>query len=81
MTDKQFDNRSRGVLFKNDRKSEDKHPDYTGTYTDADGREFFLDAWVREGSKGKFFSIRTKEKTARKEAAGGAVPFDDSMPF
>jgi hypothetical protein len=78
---KEFDNRSRGVLFKNDRKSEDKHPDYTGNYMDADGKEYFLDAWVRDGAKGKFFSIRTKEKQARKEAAGGAVPFDDSMPF
>lgn len=79
----EYDNRSRGVLFKNDRKTEDKHPDYTGTYMDADGREFFLDAWLREGKKGKFFSLRTKEKTARKEApaSAGADPFDDSMPF
>jgi hypothetical protein len=78
---KEFDNRSRGVLFKNDRKSEEKHPDFTGTYMDADGKEYFVDAWVREGAKGKFFSFRTKEKQARKEAAGGDGPFDDSMPF
>lgn len=79
---KEFDNRSRGVLFKNDRKSAENHPDYTGSYTDADGREFFLDAWVREGAKGKFFSIRTKEKTARKEASGGrSDPLDDAVPF
>lgn len=78
---KEFDNRSRGVLFKNDRKRDEKSADYTGTYTDADGREFFLDAWLREGAKGKYFSLRTKEKTARKEGAGGAAPFEDPMPF
>lgn len=83
MEKKQYDNKNSGVLFKNERKSEDRHPDYTGTYTDAEGREFFLDAWIRESAKGKFFSIRTKEKTARKEAGSGrSDPFgDSSVPF
>ena len=78
----EYDNTNRGVLFKNDRKSAENHPDYTGSYMDADGKEYFLDAWVREGSKGKFFSIRTKEKQARKEAGSGSSdPFSDSVPF
>jgi hypothetical protein len=78
---KEYDNRNTGRLFKNDRKVDEKHADYQGHYTDADGNEFFLDAWIREGAKGKYFSLRMKPKQARKEAAGGSVPFDDAMPF
>lgn len=76
----EYDNKNRGVLFKNDRKKDDKSPDYSGTFTDGEGREFFLDAWVREGKKGKFFSVRAKEKQARREAASTGS-FSDEMPF
>ena len=79
---KEYDNKNTGAVFKNDRKTEDRHPDYTGTYTDGDGNEYFLDAWVREGKKGKFFSLRTKAKQPRRESAGGGfTPLDDAMPF
>lgn len=79
----EYDKKNTGVLFKNDRKSQDKHPDYSGSYTDGDGREFFLDAWIREGSKGKFMSLRTKLKQksqskpepAQEPAAEGDAPF------
>lgn len=76
----EYDNKNTAVLFKNDRKSEDRHPDYTGTLTLPDGTECFLDAWMREGKKGKYFSMRFKPKGQRKEA-GNAVPFEDPMPF
>jgi hypothetical protein len=83
MTGKQYDNKNTGVLFKNNRKTEDRHPDYTGHYTDGEGREFFLDAWIREGAKGKFFSIRAKAKEARREepADTASSPFDDAGWF
>lgn len=74
-----------GSLFKNDRKTSDKHPDYTGTWKDADGKEWQLAAWVKEGSKGKFFSLSASEKRA---VSGSGKPgvsehstMSDDLPF
>jgi hypothetical protein len=50
-----------GVLFKNDRKEKDSHPDYTGNGM-IDGREYWISAWVKDGGKGKFFSFAFKPK-------------------
>lgn len=77
----EYDNKNSGVLFKNSRKTEDKHPDYTGTYTDGDGNEFFLSAWIKTAKNGaKFMSLSTKPKTdkpqsAPKQAADAGEPF------
>lgn len=41
-------------LFKNEQKTEDKQPDYSGTMTDASGKQFRVSAWVNEAkSTGK----------------------------
>lgn len=50
-----------GVLFKNDRKEKDNHPDYTGNAM-IDGREYWISAWLKDGQKGKFFSFAFKPK-------------------
>lgn len=60
-----------GVLFKNDKKETEKHPDYTGT-ANIDGVEFWLSAWVKEGKKGKFMSLAFKEKEDRGGYSGGS---------
>lgn len=84
-----YDNSNTGVLFKNDRKTEDKHPDYTGSFYDANGSEYFCDAWIKKSSKsgGTFLSFRVKPKQARKEAAPQyasrplSQELDDEVPF
>lgn len=52
-----------GSIFKNDRKYSDKHPDYTGTMRGLDGIEYRVALWVKEGKKGKFFSLSQSEIT------------------
>jgi hypothetical protein len=67
----QYDNTNRGVLFDNDRKESDNHPDYTGKIN-VEGKEYWLSAWVKEGSKGEFFSLSVKPKEAQAAGGGGS---------
>lgn len=82
----QYDNTNSGVLFKNDRKESEKHPDYTGKLN-VNGEEFWLSAWIKTGQRGKFMSLSVKPKDMNasapaKAAAGIAEPYqDDAIPF
>ena len=71
-----------GSLFKNDRKNSENHPDYTGSIM-VNNREHYLSAWVKEGTKGKFFSVSIgKEKEAKGFTPKGADEIVDSdLPF
>ena len=67
----EYDNTSRGVLFKNDRKEKENHPDYKGNYTDANGAEFWLSAWLKKDKNGNtFMSLST---TAKDDAHNGGM--------
>ena len=81
-----YDNTNRGVLFKNDRKEKDSHPDYKGSIN-VGGEEFWLSAWIKEGNKGKFMSISVSPKEESKPLPAKAAPRyqqannDSDVPF
>lgn len=62
-----------GALFKNDRQEHDRQPSHTGSCV-IDGKPYFMDAWVKEGKNGRFFSIAFKPKLARDQGAGKNPP-------
>jgi hypothetical protein len=86
MTD--YDNTNRGALFRNDKASSDKHPTHTGKIN-VEGRDYYLNAWVKEGKKGKFFSLSVKPVDEQPGGSpdrfakpkGAEVDMDDSIPF
>jgi hypothetical protein len=54
---------NRGVLFTNKKKEKDTHPDYTGSFTDASGNEFWVSAWINKSKAGEtYMSFNTKSK-------------------
>lgn len=62
-----------GIIFKNDRKSADNQPDYTGNFTGLDGKKYNAALWVKEGKNGKkFFSFSQSEF---KEKSSKDIPF------
>ncbi len=48
-----------GMLMKNTRKQQESHPDYTGTWVNADGVDCYLDGWMNTSKAGnKYIKLR-----------------------
>ena len=81
-----YDNTNRGSLFRNNKKEEDRHPDFNGSIN-VEGTEYWLNAWVKESKKDgtKFFSLSVKEKQdspRQSSAPTRKTKMDDSdLPF
>jgi len=85
----EYDNTNGGVLFRNDKKETEKHPDMTGSL-DVDGVEYYLSGWTKTSKQGKKFlsvSVSPKQKVAQqhvqkaKQQFNQEVDYDDSIPF
>jgi hypothetical protein len=53
-------------LFKNNRKEKPTHPDYAGSVM-INGKEHYLNAWLKDGKNGKFFSGSIGKEKALKD--------------
>ena len=83
----QYDNNMRGLISKNDRKTEDKHPDIKGQ-CEINGTEYWISGWQKErkDGTGKFYSLTFQAKNdaprPMPEPSRNSDPFlDDSPPF
>lgn len=79
----EFDNTNRGSSFKNDKKTEEKHPDLSGSIN-IEGVEYWLSSWRKVSKAGTSFlshSVRRKQETSRQSsqptAKAKAADFDD----
>lgn len=69
-----------GSLFKNTNKTSENQPDYSGSIKLQDGTNQQIAAWVKDGAKGKFFSIKLSDPYVKPEMAQVAETSDD-LPF
>lgn len=74
-----------GVAFKNDKKTNEKAPDYKGT-VNVNGKDMEIAMWVKESQKGtKYFSVAFQEPFKKDTADATFVAKnnkqDDDLPF
>lgn len=52
---------NKGAIFKNSKKTTEKHPDYNGRIN-VNGQDIYISLWVKESAKGqKYFSASVQE--------------------
>lgn len=61
-----------GAIFKNLKKANEKQPDYSGT-VNVGGTDKQIALWIKDGAKGKFFSVQISEVWKPKEGAAGTT--------
>ena len=73
----QYSNENKGVLFVNDRKASDRHPDMNGKLN-INGVEHWFSGWWKQGARGEFLSIslgapveQRHEQPQRQQAPSG----------
>ena len=70
-----------GSLFKNEKKTEEKHPQMQGSCL-IEGVEYYVSAWTKEGAKGRWQSLAFKRKDSKPaDKPAPASDDDDSIPF
>jgi len=83
-----YDKTNKGIFGRNDRKTMDTHPDFSGSIN-IEGREFWLSGWIKErkDGSGRFFSLSAKPAKPKDGASAPAAPrpapadIDDEIPF
>lgn len=66
----QYDPTNRGSLFKNDKKSEEKHPDLNGSIN-IEGTDYWISGWSKVSKGGQKFislSVRPKQEQTRQSS-------------
>lgn len=80
-----YDNNMTGVLFVNNEKLTDKHPDRKGSL-EIDGVKYWISAWDKQTSRGETISIKIEPAKKAVEAMPKTpVDYDDfetaDIPF
>lgn len=73
-----------GSIFKNEKKTENTHPDYTGSCVTPDGTECWISLFVKKpDGKKPFFSVSIRPKQEQQQSKKQELlPMDDDdLPF
>jgi hypothetical protein len=87
----EYDNTNRWTLNKNKEKRDEGDKDYNGS-VNIDGKEYWLNGWIKNGKNGAFISGTVKAKEPRGQSAPKRsdpissgrslkVDMDDDVPF
>jgi len=79
----EFDNTNRGSIFKNEKKTEDRHPDMSGSIN-IDGVEYWISGWKKASKGGANFislSVRPKEQTRQSSQPTAKAKVEDFDDF
>lgn len=73
-----------GVLFKNDKRESDNHPNYKGSAM-VDGSEYWLSAWVNKSKNGQMYMSVSLTPRDNQQQQSQPSPqqgsFDDDIQF
>ena len=74
-----------GVLFSNDKREKESHPNYKGNIR-VDGKDYWISGWIKEGKNGKFMGLAVspkEEQTNQPQSKPKAKiqDMDDDIPF
>lgn len=79
----EYDNTNSGVLFREQEKKSEKHPDFKGNIN-VEGKDYWLSGWVNESKDGrKYFKLSVQPKdgaTAKRPAVSNEIVSED-IPF
>jgi uncharacterized protein (DUF736 family) len=78
----EYDNELQGALFKNDKKQNDKHPDYKGQ-CEIGGQKLWISAWINKSKAGEtymklHFEYPQGEEPRRAAPAQQQVPVNEA---
>ena len=83
----EYDNTNRGSLFKNEKKTEEKHPDLSGSIN-INGKDYWISGWSKVSKGGQKFislSVREKQEMTRQidkpTTKAKAADFNDDIPW
>lgn len=74
-----YDNTNSIVIFKNNKREKETHPEYNGT-VNVEGKEYKISLWVKEGKNGKFFSGKIQEPYQKTEQKS-IISKENDLPF
>jgi hypothetical protein len=81
-----YDKTNRGAVWKNQKRTTDKHPHFTGT-CDIDGEEYYINAWKNDVSGNpkrplmSFSFQKVKEKQSQPAAPSQTINLEEDIPF
>jgi hypothetical protein len=74
-----------GVLFTNDKREKESHPNYKGNIR-VDGKDYWISGWIKEGKNGKFMGLAVSPKEdqpsqPQSKPKAKIEDMDDGIPF
>jgi hypothetical protein len=79
----EYSNENKGIIGKNNRKTQDNHPDLSGSIN-VNGHDFWLSGWKKTGKDGNtFYSLSVKPKDGKPQEQPRNLARDDNgeIPF